>query len=392
MLQAGYDAQMTTGKFTSVTAVSARYDAEMPQIRAGQIVAFYLFDVAETIDLPAISSLVGGLTTAARLAPKPATPAYVQYDKPPVSFDGGAIGIGELDGFQVRLRAYDYGVVSIALSRAFCGDWSQLVAVGQDLIENAELEQRAEAAARTLVDRLRPALVGVRSSFLSEDYLVYVVNELEQRQTASEVIARHGEAIAAMLRGERQRLSKQERTKILRHRISYLEDDLVIPTWNAAFVYDTPGGAQAALEILEFANSQLLEFRYYDELLDRELASIYALLQHPKWYDEWIGSRYRRAARQVHALFIDVNELTDRTENSLKFVGDIYAARLFGIGSDRLGLETWKANVQEKLKTLDDVYRNAVELTTISRGQVMELAIVLILVLELILFFMGVMK
>jgi hypothetical protein len=48
--------------------------------------------------------------------------------------------------------------------------------------------------------------------------------------------------------------------------------------------------------------------------------------------------------------------------------------------------------VQEKLKTLDDVYRNAVELTTISRGQVMELAIVLILVLELVLFFMGVMK
>jgi len=94
----------------------------------------------------------------------------------------------------------------------------------------------------------------------------------------------------------------------------------------------------------------------------------------------------------VHALFIDVNELTDRTENSLKFIGDIYASRLFALGSDRLGLERWKANVQEKLKTLDDVYRNAVELTTISRGQVMELAIVLILVLELVLFFMGVMK
>ena len=364
----------------------------MPQIRGGQIVAFYLFDVAETIDLPAISSLVGGLTTAARLAPKPATPAYVQYEKPPVSFDGSVLGIGELDGFQVRLRAYDYGVVSIALSRAFSGDWPELVAVGQNLIENAELEQRAEATARTLVDRLRPALVGVRGSFLSEDYLVYVVNELEPEQAASEVMATHGEAIAAMLRGERQRLSEQERTKILRHRISYLADDLVIPTWNAAFVYDTPGGAQAALEILEFANSQLLEFRYYDELLDRELASIYQLLQHPKWYDEWIGSRYRRAARQVHALFIDVNELTDRTENSLKFVGDIYASRLFGIVADRLGLATWKANVQEKLKTLDDVYRNAVELSTISRGQFMELAIVLILVLELILFFMGVMK
>ena len=364
----------------------------MPQIRGGQIVAFYLFDVAETIDLSAISSLVGGLTTAARLAPKPATPPYVQYEKPPVSFDGSAIGLGELDGFQARLRAYDYGVISLALSRSFCGDWPELVGVGQNLIENVELEQRAEAAVRGVVERLRPALVGVRTSLLSEDYLVYVVHELERPQTAPEVIATHGEAIAAMLRGERQQLSEQERTKIVRHRISYLADDLVIPTWNAAFVYDTPTGAQAALEILEFANSQLLEFRYYDELLDRELASIYQLLQHPKWYDEWIGSRYRRAARQVHALFIDINELTDRTENTLKFIGDIYAARLFSLVADRLGLETWKANVQEKLKTLDDVYRTAVELSTISRGQFMELAIVLILVLELILFFLGVMK
>jgi hypothetical protein len=363
----------------------------MAQIRAGQIVAFYLFDVAETIDLASLPGLVGGLTTAGRLVPKPPTPAYVQYDKPPVSFDGSAIGVPELDGFQVRLRAYDYGVVSLALSREFSGDWPELVAVGQTLIENVELEQRAEGLIRALVQRLRPALLGVRASILSEDYLGYVVHELERPQTAAELLRTHGEAIAAMLRGERQRLSEQEETKILRHRISYLADDLVIPTWNAAFVYDTPGGAQAALEILEFANSQLLEFRYYDDLLDRELASIYALLQHPTWFDEWLGSRYRRAARKVHALFIDVNELTDRTENTLKFIGDIYAARLFALGAARLGLGTWKANVQEKLKTLDDVYRFAVELSTISRGQFMELAIVLILVLELVLFFMGVM-
>ena len=363
----------------------------MAQIRSGQIVAFYLFDIAETIDLQALPRPRRGPDDRGPAAPKPPTPAYVQYDNPPVSFDGSAIGVPELDGFQVRLRAYDYGVVSIALSRSFSGDWPELVAVGQTLIENAELEQRAEGVIRELVQRLRPALLGVRASFLSEDYLVYVVHALDRAQTATELLATHGEAIAAMLRGERQRLSEQETTKILRHRISYLADDIVIPTWNAAFVYDTPGGAQAALEILEFANSQLLEFRYYDELLDRELASIYALLQHPKWYDEWVGSRYRRAARKVHALFIDVNELTDRTENTLKFIGDIYAARLFALGADRLGLGTWKANVQEKLKTLDDIYRFAVELSTVSRGQLMELAIVFILVLELVLFFMGVM-
>lgn len=364
----------------------------MPSIRAGQIVAFYLFDVAETIDLAAIPALVAGPAVPARLNPKPATPAYVQYDKPPVSFDGATIGIPDLDGYQVRVRAYDYGVISLALSRSFSGDWSELLAIGQSVIENADLEQRAEDVCRRVVERLRRAVVGLRPTFLSEDYLVYVVHELDRPSSAEDLVASQGDTIAAMLRGERQPLSAQEKAKILRHRISYLSDDLAIPTWNAAFVYDTPSGAVAALEILEFANSQLLEFRYYDQLLDNELASIYSRLQRPKWYESAIGARYNRAARQVHSLFIDVNELTDRTENTLKFIGDIYAARLFGLVADRLGLERWKANVQEKLKTLDDIYRFAVEQSSMSRGQFLELTVVLILVLELVLIFMGVMK
>jgi hypothetical protein len=364
----------------------------MPSIRAGQIVAFYLFDVAETIDLQAIPALVSGPAVAARLNPKPATPPYVQYDKPPISFDGATIGIPDLDGYQVRFRAYDYGVMSMALSRSFSGDWSELLAIGQSLIENAELEQRAEDLCRRVTERVKTAINGLHSTFLSEDYLVYIVHELAQPLGAEELVATQGDTIATMLRGERLPLSAQEKQKILRHRISYLTDDLAIPTWNAAFVYDTPTGAIAALEILEFANSQLLEFRYYDHLLDDELAQIYGRLQRPKWYETWISARYTNAARQVHSLFIDVNELTDRTENTLKFIGDIYAARLFGLVADRLGLERWKANVQEKLKTLDDIYRFAVEQSSMSRGQFLELTVVLILVLELVLIFMGVMK
>jgi hypothetical protein len=111
----------------------------------------------------------------------------------------------------------------------------------------------------------------------------------------------------------------------------------VVPTWNAALVYDTEAGVEVALEILEFANSQLLQFRYYDDLLDAELARTYAQVQAPRWYDVIGGRRYTRAAHHLHAVFIDVNELTDRTENALKIVGDIYAARLFALVAARLG-------------------------------------------------------
>lgn len=364
----------------------------MSEIRAAHIAAFYLFDVAESADLSAVPTLVGGPAVPARLAPKPATPAYVQYEKAPLSFDGEAVGCSAIDEFRVRFRVFDYGVLSVGLTRSFEGTWKELLALSQTLLENPDLESRAEQLCRTVLRRLRPAFTSPRETFLSEDYVVFSVMELDRRVRADELLDQRGHDIATLLRGERQQLSEEETRKVLEHRISYLADDLVVPTWNAAFVYDTPTGAQAALEIAEFANSQLLEFRHYDAQLDDELTAIYARLQRPRWYDQWIGSRYTRAARQVHSLFIDVNELTDRTENTLKFVGDIYAVRLFGLVADRLGLDKWKADVEGKLKTLDDIYRFAVEQSSMSRGQLLELTVVLILLLELVLFFVGVMR
>jgi hypothetical protein len=86
-----------------------------------------------------------------------------------------------------------------------------------------------------------------------------------------------------------------------------------------------------------------------------------------------------------------VNELTDRTENALKIVGDVYAARLFALIGARLDLDRWKTNVREKLQTVDDIYRFAVEHLGMARGEFLEATIVAILIFELVLFFMGIM-
>jgi hypothetical protein len=116
------------------------------------------------------------------------------------------------------------------------------------------------------------------------------------------------------------------------------------------------------------------------------LSRTYARLQKGGWRHTWIAGRHARAARQIHALFIDVNELTDKAENALKIAGDVYAARLFGLAAARLGLDQWKGNVREKLKTVDDIYRFAVEQTSMARGEFLELTIVILIVLEIVLF------
>jgi hypothetical protein len=358
-------------------------------IAEGSITALYLFDVAEEADLAAVPRLLQTQASPARLAPKPFTPAYVQYQHPPIVLDGEALQLPGLSPLRARVKVFDYGVISFALSQPVSGGWDDLAAVGERL---GALEAQVQGWCDQLRVQLGPSLVKSRQPRLSEDYLVYAVTRLERPATADALLATEGDAIASLLLGERQPLSRQQRERILRRQISYLADDLVIPVWNAAFVYDTEAGVQAALEIFEFANSQLLQFRYYDDLLDSELGRIYDSLEDPRWYHAIAGQRYVRAAQQLHALFIDVNELTDKTENALKMVGDVYAARLYSLVAGRLGLERWKQNVEEKLDTLDDIYRFTVDQTQMSRGHLLELTIIFILILELVLFFMGIMK
>jgi len=363
----------------------------MNAIQAGEITAIYLFDVASAIDLKLARELAGAGPGRSKLDDKTPGPSRAEYAQPPVVVDGTAFGCEVVEGFRVRVRCYDYGVISLRLSQPFAGEWSTFVALGQTLIENEKLEHHATAACRLIVDRLGPALSGLRPRWLTEDYLVFAATTLAAPMSSGEMLDRHGRDIAQLLRGERQLLSDQECGTVLGNAVSYLATDLVVSTWNASFVYDSEAGASAAIEIFELANSQLLEYRYHDDFLESELSRIYASLQRQRWMDRFAGRRHTRAARQLQALFIDVNELTDRTENAVKFVGDIYAARLFGLVAARLGLERWKRNVEDKLETLDDIYRFAVEQTGMSQANLLELVIVLILILELALFFTGVM-
>jgi len=373
------------GRASRGSSHETRYDPRMPR---GHVTALFLFDVADAIDLDAVRRQVA--TATAPLSTKPPAPAYLQYAKPPIVIDGGTIGSADAHGFRVRFKTFDYGVISVALSRPLPAEWTELLEAGIGWHDSAVLLADAEALCRQLIDRVGAAVRRPRQAFLSEDYLVFTVHPDTECPDSDSVLSHHGPLIAQLLRGERNRLSDQERENVIGHRISYYTTDVVIPTWSSALVYDTEEGAHGALEILEFANSQLLEFRYYDQLLDAELARIYAGLQKGGLMRTLLARRYIRAARQVHAFFIDVNELTDKTENALKIAGDVYAARLFGLAAARLGLDRWKGNVNEKLKTLDDIYRFAVEHTGMARGEFLELTVVVLILLEIVLLAIGV--
>ena len=113
--------------------------------------------------------------------------------------------------------------------------------------------------------------------------------------------------------------------------------------WNAAFLYDSNAGAETAIQLLEYANSQLLEFRHYDELLTRELAVVYDFLEHGGGgiFRRW---RTAREANRLHTVWLDVNELTERADNAIKFLSDMFSARLYKLAAAKIGVPDYKTS------------------------------------------------
>ena len=62
------------------------------------------------------------------------------------------------------LKFFDYGVVSLALSRPFSGDWPALIAFSQQYIENEALEQCAEDVCRDICRRFSQRVRRLRAS------------------------------------------------------------------------------------------------------------------------------------------------------------------------------------------------------------------------------------
>jgi hypothetical protein len=190
-----------------------------------------------------------------------------------------------------------------------------------------------------------------------------------------------------VVRGENQALSDGERQEILQSRISYYPNDLAVIGWNAAFIYDSPVGAETAIQLLQYANSQLLEFRHYDELLTRQLEDVYKFLD--KGRGLWSRWRTARAASKLHTVLLDVSELTERADNAIKFLSDMFSARLYKLAALKVGVPDYKDLVHQKLQTAEELYRFMVDEFNQSRAFVLELMVVIILIIELVYFFRG---
>ncbi len=352
----------------------------------GSVLVLIQFDVCEEINLDSLRDIFGARRQEASF--KHPAPGYVRFQRPPVVEPVEPLILESGERLDVQIKYYDYGVLSVVFELPFSGDWDTLVRLAGRWVWDTDFTSFAQKIAKQKIERARPALVKIYDSWLHEDYFVFHVRDLAGNPSAAELLSTQGGRIAQIVRGENVPLSDGEQQEIMQSKISYYPNDLAVISWNAAFLYDSAAGAETVIQLLEYANSQLLEFRHYDELLTRELQSVYDFMDHGST-GIWARWRNAKRANRLHTVLLDVDELTERADNAIKFLSDMFSARLYRVAASKIGVTDYKDLVNQKVHTAEELYRFMVDQFHQSRAFVLEVMVVIILVIELIWLFKG---
>jgi hypothetical protein len=359
-------------------------------VQSGAVTAYRLFDIAYFIDLKLVESLwhdhCGGMTIRSRLSSAPTK--SLAFDVPPVriTLDPMTIMIGEESHrATVSARLYDFGVVALSVRfPARDRNWPEFMAFTEAINTTIGPSSPGEpwnSLLKEINQVLFPAIIRPNTSVLEEDHLIVNVHKWNEPVKGSDLPDRVD--LLPILSGESRPLALKTRTDLLRQQFSYYEDDLVVLTWDRAFIYEPHGDSDVA-DIIEVANAQLLEFRYYDELLDDELPRMYEMVKEARKATNLLAPRrFADLARKLYTLVAEVTELTEKADNVLQVTEDVYLARIYKASLETFRVPTVSAAVDRKLSIVRDTYAALYAEASGSRGELLEIAIIVLIVIEI---------
>lgn len=354
-------------------------DRSSPTLLRGSVLASFQFDVCEEIRFDLLQQIVDAHPVAQPTLRYP-TPGYIRYERPPL-VETIEIVLESGEKIHGQIKYYDYGVLSVVFRLPFEGDWETLIHLAGRSVWDTNFDGHADRIVREKLERAASTLVKPYPEKLTEDYFIYHVHEIAGSPSADQLIHLNGPQITQIVRGDTAPLAESECHEVLQSRISYYPNDVVVIGWNAAFIYDSVQDAETAIQLLEYANSQLLQFRHYDALLSRELDRVYKSFENRT--GAWARWRLARSATGLHTVMLDVMELSEHAENAIKFLSDTFSARLYKLAASKIGVPDYKTLVTQKMHTAEDLYQFMVGQFTQSRGFILEVTVVVILVIEL---------
>lgn len=358
----------------------------MLRIKNATALCYRIFDVAEEIDLQRAAGMLSQGVT--RLAFTREGSEYVQLSNPPLNVDLGtrplALRGGKLD-VQAAARLFDHGALSVILRVPVPpgSTLEELIPFVDELYDSPAIERVCIEVVAQLRAALGPAIKDPHLWEKNESYTVLLAKELEGAVSAAEVLA--APELPRLLLGEvkEKNLSKAECADVLERAFSYGDRDLAVIDWNAAFLWEPTGSSDIA-DLLEVANAQLLELRYYDDVLDKELGRIYDAIESRRGGVSLVFSPYKKLMRELMLTLIELTEFIERVENSIRIVGDTYLARVYEASVVALRIGPWQAQVTRKLRLLNQTYELLKGEVDTARSLTLEVAIAGLIVFEVL--------
>ena len=351
---------------------------------------YRLYDVGYEIDLSRAADLLSA-NAPERLVPVRGEAQAIQIPNPPLTVRLGTAPM-RLDGspgeVDLSARLFDFGVLSVRakLRADDIREWGELAGSATRVTADPDWNDRFVGWRDALIARVQPAIVKPADSGIAEDYTVFRIQELlDADGRALPIESLREEQIEGLLFGERRPLSETARRELLSPRFSYFEDDLAILAWNSALVVEPVAEDTDVEYVLEFANAQLLELRYYDTMLDREIPRIYDEIAAARRAFHVVGRRYSRLLGALQSRVADVTELVERVENSLKVTDDVYLAKIYAAALEIFRGRTWRHGIDRKMSIVREAYSMLNDESIGRRSEALEITIIVLIAVDIIL-------
>jgi len=360
----------------------------------GEVVYIFAFDIAYELQIPKIKRLFEqpiaefGLDISKRSPKQLLLHRSYMVRLPPIE----RIGPDGLIQVSRNVKLFQVGAISITIRVPFAVDhFSELVRYHDLEFKSGSLYDEVKQLANQILEELKSSSVRPVNQIGDEEaYTVFCINspvlDSQMEPVNTEVwFKSHRRQIASILTQETDQsiLSKQESDESTERYLTYYENDLVVIDWDAALIIDEQKDFDEVLYIMELANLHLAELEAYDKILDQSIDRAYN--------DLYMHALFQRSniMRDLREIKVDMTRISDELLNITKFFGDWHLARIYEIIASRFHLSDWYRIINEKLKTLGEIYQLLYQDKMNQWMLILEFTIFLLFIIDLIVLIIG---
>lgn len=340
---------------------------------------FYrIYDIGLEIDLDWLERELSESFHIARTSFLRVQPKSIIMDVSPLLIRMGRSTVekaGRTFEFTVFARIFDIGVISLCfVYERPESDFTLLEETALLFAEQEGLSDLFLSHLKTLTEMLKPHIRGfaLNPDFF-EDYTIYLMDWMDGSIDPLPLLA-----------GEKRDFSAQMREEILKGAQSYTTEDLAILSWGSALLCNQDSPTDL-LDLIEFANVQVFELRYYDRELSRQMGKMYDdIVLADKLPPFKRRHQYRLIMIQLMQNNTEISEITEKVNNLIKVTEDIYYARVYASVLKMLRSSQWSDSVSHKTEVIRDNYSMLSAEVRIQHSYFLEWIVIVLIALEIV--------